>query len=124
MAEHKIEAKNGWDAVMETLENEKVERYVDRIVKWLRMARRMEREVPAPGFAVVSAQRELANVGMRRIEQLRRAGKFDKADRALELTQEYFDLLKTAERSLLGEELCAYLEQRVKEFEYMLLRME
>ena len=120
------EVNSAWSAAMEALGDEKVAREVERSVEWLRMARAREKMPLDPCLTIFGAQKKIADIGVRRMEQLRRVRKFEEADRALMLTQQYLSFLErlTSEHAFSNEELHAYLTHCVQEHTDSLPRVE
>lgn len=121
-----VEAKKAWNAAVEALGNENVAREVAKTVEWLRVAREMEKTSATPYLTKLCAQREIAAVGARRIEQLRRAARFEEADRALTLTQQYLAFLEqfAQEYEFSKEAFHTCLKHCVQEHTYSLPRAE
>ena len=118
-----------WASAAEEIAAETVERQVQAAAHWISKAREEERAaMNAYSFACCTRER-IADTGERRVFLLRCAGKFDEADEALQLTQEYLHGLRamerqTADNSISQEEICARMERWAQEHEFSLPEVE
>lgn len=126
-AEKEREAKlrEMWNSAAEEIAVETAERQMQAAAQWISKAREAERAAMNAYTFACRTRTRIVDVGGRRVFMLRCAGKFDEADEALQLTQEYLHGLRTmeqqtADNSPSQEELCARMERWAQEFAFAL----
>ena len=123
-AEEKYEAqvRQVWDSVEEEITAEAMEQQAREVGQYARTAREMERAAVNVDAFARQMQMKIARTGLDRVWQLRCAGKFNQADEALRLMQEYLRAvhatrLQAADSGLSQEEIFAHMEYLMRAHE-------
>ena len=127
--ERETKLREMWNSAADELAVETAQRQMQAAAEWISKGRKAERAaMNAYAFACRTRER-IADTGERRVFTLRRAGRFEEADEALQITQEYLHGLRAMERQTAGnspaqEELCARMERWAQEHEFSLPEVE
>lgn len=120
---HEAQVRQIWDSVVDEITAETVEQQMLRAAEGIRAVREAQRAQVNIYSFTRQMQQEIAKTGLRRVWQLRCAGKFNLADEALQVMQEYLCALHATQRhaensDLPQEEICARMERWVMEHEF------
>ena len=116
MENHEAQVRQLWDSVVDELEVEAVERQLQEAVKCVNAAREVQRASANIDSFARQMEWKIVATGLRRVWQMRCAGKFRLADEAMKLMQKYLCALRETERQaevsgLSQEEILACMER-------------
>ena len=119
---HETQVRRLWDSAVDEIEDEMMERQLQEAVKCVSAAQEVQRASVSIDSFARQMEWKIVATGLRRVWQMRGAGKYRHADEALRLMQKYLCALhetqrQAADRGLAQEAVFACMERCVRAHE-------